>query len=67
MNPHPLISLFQQRRNAGHAGQQSHAGGCHWQSCGLVNACKDKLTEEDLAILGEIGGMLYRDGLRRRE
>lgn len=31
-----------------------------------MEACQDRLAEDDLVILCEIGGTLYRDGLRRK-
>jgi hypothetical protein len=31
-----------------------------------MEANRSNLTEDDLAILGEIGGTLYRDGLTRK-
>lgn len=32
----------------------------------FAEAMKDQLTEDDLVILTEIGGILYRDNLNRR-
>lgn len=31
-----------------------------------MGLARDHLTEDDLAVLGEIGAVLYREGLRRR-
>jgi len=31
-----------------------------------IESCEDKLTEDDLAILAGIGGILYREGLNKR-
>lgn len=31
-----------------------------------IELASDHLTEEDLAVLGEVGGVLYREGASRR-
>lgn len=31
-----------------------------------IDMNRSNLTEDDLAILGEVGGMLYREGLNRK-
>lgn len=32
-----------------------------------MDLAANHLTEDDMAVLGEIGGVLYREGLLRRE
>ena len=31
-----------------------------------MDLARYKLTDDDMAVLGQIGGVLYREGLRRR-
>lgn len=64
---HPLIAVFQQRA------EMLDMQGCNATSddaiamlAAFADANLDKLTEDDLAVLGEIGGILYRENLRRR-
>lgn len=65
---HPTIDLFEQRAalldlQGSEAGlDDAIADLAAWM--GLV---AEHLTEDDLAVLGGIGGVLYREGLRRRQ
>lgn len=64
---HPIINLFQQRAELldiqGSNASQDDAIG---QLAAWMHVNRNNLTEDDLAVLGEIGAILYRDGLRRR-
>ncbi len=65
---HPLIALFQQRAEIlDMQGSKATTGDAIGMLAAWIEANQDRLTEDDLAVLGEIGGMLYRDGLRRRQ
>ncbi|WP_342616587.1 hypothetical protein [Rhodoferax sp. GW822-FHT02A01] len=65
---HPLIALFQQRAEIlDMQGSKATAGDAIGMLAAWIEANQDRLTEDDLAVLGEIGGLLYRDGLRRRQ
>lgn len=64
---HPLITVFQQRAEildmqGSHATVDDAIG----MLAAWIDAAQDKLTEDDMVILGEIGGALYRDGLQRK-
>lgn len=67
MTDHQLIKRFQLRAELLDL-QCSKAG----QEDALVllaawmDLAKEHLTEDDMAALCEVGGILYRDGLRRR-
>ena len=67
MDIHPTIARFQQRSEM--LDMQGSTAGLD-DAIGLLvawmDALQDQLTEDDLVMLTEIGGMLYRDGLRRR-
>ncbi|UBQ43967.1 hypothetical protein [Comamonas thiooxydans] len=64
---HPLIKLFEQR--AGLLDLQGSKAGLDdalAQLAAWMDLAREHLTEDDMAVLGEIGGILYREGLRRR-
>ena len=64
---HPTIELFEQRaalldlQGSGAGLDDAIADPAAW-----MDLAADRLTEDDLAVLGRIGGVLYREGLRRR-
>lgn len=64
---HPLITLFEQRAELLNV-QDSKASTD--DALGLLAAWIESnqriLTEDDLVVLSEIGGIFYRDGLQRR-
>ncbi|MBO9513997.1 MAG: hypothetical protein J7549_07760 [Variovorax sp.] len=63
---HPLIELFEQQ--AALLDLRKSAAGLDDAVCLLASwmyTAKDHLTDEDLAVLGELGGMLYREGVRK--
>lgn len=65
---HPTIELFEQR--AALLGLQGSDQGLDDAIADLaawMGLAADHLTEDDLAVLGGIGGVLYREGLRRRQ
>lgn len=64
---HPMIDLFQQRAEMlDMQGSKVTLDDAIGMLAAWMQANEDRLTEDDLAVLGEIGGMLYRDGLKRR-
>ena len=67
MHDHPLIKLFEQRAELLEI-QGSKAGldEALTQLAAWMDLAQKHLTEDDMAVLGEIGGLLYREGLRRR-
>lgn len=64
---HPTIKLFEQRaalldaEASGKGLDDAIADLAAW-----MDLAADHLTEDDWAVLGGIGGVLYREGLRRR-
>lgn len=67
MTVHPTVHLFQQLAELLDL-QRNEAGLDEAISrlAAWMDLARDHLTEDDLTVLGEIGGMLYREGLRRR-
>lgn len=65
---HPTIELFEQRaalldlQGSDQGLDDAIADLAAW-----MGLAADHLTEDDLAVLGGIGGVLYREGLRRRQ
>lgn len=64
---HPTIQIFQQRAELLNI-QQSTDGldDAIANLAAWMNLARDRLTEDDWVALGEIGGLLYREGVRRR-
>ena len=65
---HPIIELFEQR--AALLDLQGSDNGLDDALSDLaawMALAADHLTEDDLAVLGGIGGLLYREELRRRQ
>ncbi|MBB1600409.1 hypothetical protein [Variovorax sp. UMC13] len=65
---HPIIGLFEQR--AALLNLQGSDKGLEDAIADLavwMGLATDHLSEDDLAVLGGIGGLLYREGLRRRQ
>ncbi len=66
---HPFIGLFAQRAEILDI-QNSKPGvaidGAMAKLAAWMTLASDHLTEDDLAVLGDIGAMLYREGLRGR-
>lgn len=66
-NIHPTIALFQARAELlDLQGNKATLDDAIGLLVAWMDANRDKLTEDDLAVLGEIGGTLYRDGLQRK-
>lgn len=64
---HPLIALFQAQAEVLDAtGQVTHLDDAIAKLAGWMELVEDDLTEDDMAVLAEIGGILYREGLNRR-
>lgn len=64
---HPTIQIFQQRAELLNI-QQSIEGldDAIANLAAWMNMARDRLTEDDWVVLGEVGGLLYREGVRRR-
>jgi len=64
---HPIIGLFQAHAEVLNASGQSATlddaivGLATW-----LDGAQDRLTEDDVVMLADIGEILYRDGLQRR-
>lgn len=64
---HPIIQIFEERamlldmQRSTAALDDAIANLAAW-----MELARDHLTEDDWAVLGEIGGMLYREGASRR-
>ncbi|MGJ7574691.1 hypothetical protein ACSFBX_29470 [Variovorax sp. RB2P76] len=63
---HPTIQIFQQRAELlniqrSNEGLDDAANLAAW-----MNLARDRLTEDDWVALGEVGGLLYREGVSRR-
>lgn len=64
---HPTIELFEQRaslldvQGSGQGLDDAIANLAAW-----MDLAEDRLTEDDWTVLGGIGALLFREGLRRR-
>lgn len=64
---HPIIALFEQSAEIIDAtGQDVQLDDAITKLAGWMGLAQDRLTEDDMAALAEIGAILYRDGLKRR-
>lgn len=64
---HPTIALFShQAELLDISGSKAGLDDAIGNLVAWMDAVQDKLSEDDLALLCEIGGILYREGLRRR-
>lgn len=64
---HPLIKLFEQRAELlDLQGSKAGLDDALAELAAWMDLAKSHLTEDDMAVLGEVGGILYREGLRRR-
>lgn len=64
---HPLIKLFEQRAELlDLQGSKASLDDALAELAAWMDLAKSHLTEDDMAVLGEVGGILYREGLRRR-
>jgi hypothetical protein len=64
---HPIIELFEKRAML--LDMQRSTAGLDDAIANLavwMELAQDQLTADDWAVLGEIGGMLYREGASRR-
>lgn len=64
---HPTIQLFQQRAEL--LNIQGSTEGLDDAIANLaawMSLARDRINEDDWVALGEIGGLLYREGLKRR-
>ena len=64
---HPLIAIFEQRASMlDMQGSKDTSDDAIGMLAAWADANRDRLSEDDLVILGEIGGILYRENLNRR-
>ncbi|CAN5714444.1 hypothetical protein BH10PSE18_BH10PSE18_08010 [soil metagenome] len=64
---HPTIELFEQRAALLDVqGSDKGLDDAIAELAAWIGLAAGRLTEDDLAVLGGIGGVLYREGLRRR-
>lgn len=64
---HPIIAMFQAQAEILDAqGTESTVEDAIWKLAAWMGLAMKDLHEDDVALLCEIGGILYRDGLRRR-
>lgn len=64
---HPIIAIFEQGDEVIDAtGRQVQPEDAITKLAGWIGLAQDRLTENDMAVLAEIGAILYRDGLNRR-
>lgn len=67
METHPLIDLFQSKAEVLDAsGSKEGIDTAITLLAGWMDLAKSKLTEDDIAVLSDIGAILYRHGLARR-
>lgn len=67
MSSHPLITLFEQRAELlDTQGSKLGLDDAIWKLAAWMHVASDHLTEDDIVLLGEVGAILYREGLSRR-
>jgi hypothetical protein len=67
MTAHPTIHLFEHLAELlDLQGSEAGLDDAISRLAAWMDLARDHLTEDDLAVLNEIGGVLYREGLRRR-
>ena len=65
--PHPIIELFEQRAALlDIQGSNPQLDDAIANLAAWMELAQDHLTEDDWAVLGDIGGTLYREGLKKR-
>lgn len=64
---HPMIALFESHAQALDAtGRKTCLDDAITLLAGWMSLAQDHLSENDMAVLGEVGAIMYRDGLNRR-
>lgn len=64
---HPIIALFETYSLAICAtGRRASLDDMVVKFAGWLEEAQDRLSEDDMAVLLEVGAIMYRDGLRRR-
>ena len=64
---HPTIKQFEQRAALlDRQGSRWDLDDAISELAAWMDLASYKLTDNDMAVLGQIGGVLYREGLRRR-
>lgn len=66
-NTHPVMALFESRAQLLDAeGRDAQLDDAIVGLASWMGLAQDRLTEDDMTDLGEVGAILYREGLRRR-
>lgn len=66
-NTHPIIALFESGAQLLDAeGRQTDLDDAIVGLASWMGLAQDRLTEDDITVLAEVGAILYREGLRRR-
>lgn len=64
---HPIIALFENGAQLLDAeGRQADLDDAIVGLASWMGLAQDRLTEDDIAVLAQVGAILYREGLRRR-
>lgn len=64
---HPTIELFRARAEVlDAAGTKTSLDDAIVKLAAWMGLVQDRLTEDDMAVLAEVGAILYREGLGRR-
>ncbi len=64
---HPIIELFANKAQRLEAqGDPAGLDDAMAHLAAWIERCRARLSEEDLAVLGEVGALLYREGQQRR-
>lgn len=64
---HPMIALFENRAEVlDAAGQRTSLDDAIVKLAAWMGLAQDQLSDDDMAILAEVGAIMYRDGLARR-
>ncbi|MGM9485559.1 hypothetical protein ACS5PN_30500 [Roseateles sp. NT4] len=64
---HPIIELFATKAQRLEAqGDPAGLDDAIAHLAAWIERCRSRLSEEDIAVLGEVGALLYREGQQRR-
>ncbi|WJN78734.1 hypothetical protein [Burkholderia anthina] len=67
MSIHPLIAAFEhQAKILDVIGDEQDADDAIALLAGWIDLAVERLTENDMSVLVNVGGLLYRDGLQRK-
>lgn len=67
MTIHPIIDLFESKAQVlDQTGSKTSVDDAVTLLASWIGVAQDRLSENDLIILSDVGAMLYREGLNRR-